>query len=109
MVASIPFSAGQGLFVPIDEENCWRYFIGPKIRPNPRQQLGSTDRAISRMRHILISAAKGLAEGKEPPAVAAGLDYQSIRGAEKILEPGEDWRSLGTGEDPVVREALGVD
>jgi hypothetical protein len=181
MVASIPFSVGQGLFVPIDDENCWRYFIGPKVRPNPRQlgganlfsvapfstpisaytdgiiprrytaendylvdretersgifsgvsdfvsqdlmvtesmgpiydrtqeQLGSTDRAISRMRHILISAAKGLADGKEPPAVAAGLDYASIRGAEKILEPGEDWRSLGADEDPVVREALGID
>jgi phthalate 4,5-dioxygenase len=181
MVASIPFSVGQGLFVPIDDENCWRYFIGPKARPNPRQlgganlfsvapfstpisaytdgiiprrytpendylidrdtqrsgifsgvsdfvsqdlmvtesmgpiydrtqeQLGSTDRAISRMRHLLISAARGLAEGKEPPAVAAGLDYRSIRGAEKILEPGEDWRTLGTADDPVVREALGVD
>jgi len=181
MVASIPFSVGQGLFVPIDDENCWRYFIGPKVRPNPRQlgganlfsvapfstpisaytdgiiprlytpendylidrdtrstgifsgvsdfvsqdlmvtesmgpiydrtqeQLGSTDRAISRMRHILISAAKGLADGKEPPAVAAGLDYRSIRGAEKILEPGEDWRTLGTADDPVVREALGAD
>jgi len=181
MVASIPFSVGHGLFVPIDDENCWRYFVGPKIRPNPRElgganlfsvapfstpisaftdgiiprrytaendylidretersgifsgvsdfvsqdlmvtesmgpiydrtqeQLGSTDRAISRMRHILISAAKALAEGKEPPAVAAGLDYGSIRGAEKILEPGEDWRGLGTSEDPVVREALGVD
>jgi phthalate 4,5-dioxygenase len=181
MVASIPFSVGQGLFVPIDDENCWRYFIGPKARPNPRElggaslfsvapfstpisafidgiiprrhtpdndylidrdtqrtgifsgvadfvsqdlmvtesmgpiydrtqeQLGSTDRAISRMRHILISAAKGLADGKEPPAVAAELDYASIRGAEKILEPGEDWRSLGTDEDPVVREALGAD
>jgi phthalate 4,5-dioxygenase oxygenase subunit len=180
MVASIPFSVGQGLFVPIDDENCWRYFIGPKVRPNPRQlgganlfsvapfstpilaytdgiiprhhtaendylidrdtrrtgifsgvsdfvsqdlmvtesmgpiydrtqePLGSTDRAISRMRHILISAAKGLAEGREPPAVGAGLDYQSIRGAEKILDPGKDWRALGTAEDPVVREALGV-
>jgi phthalate 4,5-dioxygenase len=39
--------------------------------------------------------------------VDAGLDYTSIRGAEKILEPGEDWRVLGTDEDPVVQEALG--
>jgi hypothetical protein len=59
------------------------------------------------MRHILISAAKGLADGKTPPAVGEGLDYASIRGAEKILEPGEDWRVLGTDEDPVVQEALG--
>jgi phthalate 4,5-dioxygenase len=41
--------------------------------------------------------------------VAAGLDYRSIRGAEKILEPGEDWRLLGTDADPVVQEAFGLD
>jgi len=180
MVASIPFSSGLGMFVPIDDENCWRYFTAPKQRLNPRnlggenlfavapfstpisgrrdgiiprlytaendyqmdyearrngifsgvsdfvsqdlmvtesmgpiydrtqEHLGSTDKAISRMRHILISAAKGLAEGKEPPAVGAGLDFRSIHGAEKILEPGEDWRLLGTDDDPVVQEALGV-
>ena len=180
MVASIPFSLGQGMFIPIDDNNCWRYFTAPRTWRNPRnlgganlfsiapfstpvstatdgivprrytaendylidrevqrtstfsgvadfvsqdlmvtelmgpiydrtqEQLGSTDKAISRMRHLLISAAKGLAEGKEPPAVGAGLDFASIRGAEKILEPGEDWRDLGTDDDPVVREALGA-
>ncbi len=81
--------------------------MGP-IYDRTQEQLGSTDKAISRMRHLLISAAKGLAEGKEPPAVGAGLDFRSIRGAEKILEPGEDWRDLGTDDDPVVREALGA-
>jgi phenylpropionate dioxygenase-like ring-hydroxylating dioxygenase large terminal subunit len=176
-VASIPFSSGQGMFVPIDDENCWRYIMMPRTRRNPRdlgganlfavpgapftvptqrgaggivareytaendyqisreaqrygifsgvsdfvsqdlmvtesmgpiydrsqEQLGSTDRAISRMRHLLISAAKGLAEGKEPPALTG--DFAAIRGAEKILEPDEDWRLLGTDEDPVVQEA----
>jgi phthalate 4,5-dioxygenase len=65
------------------------------------------------MRHLLISAAKGLATGQEPPAVrahpqATGQEFRSIRGAEKILEPGEDWRLLGTDGDPVVQEATGV-
>ena len=73
-----------------------------------QEQLGSTDRAITRMRHILISAARGLAEGKGPPAVGE-RDYRSIFGAEKILEPGEDWRILGTDADPVVQEALGIE
>ena len=177
MVASIPFSFGQGMFVPIDDENCWRYLLMPRTRRNPRdlgganlfavpgapftvptqrgaggivpreytaendyqisreaqrygvfsgvsdfvsqdlmvtesmgpvydrsqEQLGAGDRAITRMRHILLSAAKGLAEGKEPPAVTG--DFRSIRGAEKILEPDEDWRLLGTDDDPVVQEA----
>ena len=179
MVASIPFTVGHGMFVPLDDENCWRYTIIPKQRLNPRglgganlfsvapfstpitgkrdgiiprlytmdndfqmsaearrngnfsgvadfvsqdfmvtesmgpiydrsqEQLGSTDRAITRMRHILLSAAKGLAEGKEPPALAG--DFQTVRGAEKILEPGEDWRILGTDADPVVQEALGIE
>ena len=79
--------------------------MGP-IYDRTQEQLGSTDKAISRMRHLLISAAKGLAEGQEPPAVGAGLDFRSIRGAEKILEPGEDWRVLGTSDDPVVQEAF---
>ena len=142
MVASIPWSAGQGLFIPMDDEprratssrpRCGRTLglrrreplrgravhhadqPGTAAGSSPRQytagndyqidrevqrtatfsgvadfvsqdfmvtesmgpiydrtqeQLGSTDRAITRMRHILISAAKGLAEGKEPPAVA---------------------------------------
>ena len=51
------------------------------------------------MRHILLSAAKGLAEGREPPAVGEH-DYRSIYGAEKVLAPGEDWRALATLEDP---------
>jgi phthalate 4,5-dioxygenase len=183
MVASIPFSVGLGMFIPIDDENCWRFFVAPRDRGqlNPRglgganlfslapfstpitgsregivprlytmendfqlsyearregnfsgvadfvsqdfmvtesmgpiydrtdEHLGSTDKAISRMRHILISAAKGLASGAEPPVVDGGLDYGSIRGAEKILEPGEDWRLLGTDADPVVQEAYGLE
>jgi hypothetical protein len=177
MVASVPWSQRQGLFVPMDDECTARYSLGVSAPPNTRgyggenlfavapftnairsgrtgilpreytadndyqidrevqrtstfsgvadfvsqdfmvtesmgpiydrtqEQLGSTDKAISRMRHILITAAKDLAEGKPPPATGAGLDFRSIRGAEKILEPDEDWRILGTDDDPVVQEA----
>ena len=80
--------------------------MGP-IYDRTQEQLGSTDRAISRMRHILISAARDLAAGKEPPATSG--DFRSVRGAEKILEPDEDWRILGTSADPVVQEALGLE
>jgi hypothetical protein len=180
MVASVPWSQRQGLFVPMDDECTARYSLAVNALPNTRgyggenlfavapftnairsgrtgilpreytadndyqidrevqrtstfsgvadfvsqdfmvtesmgpiydrtqEQLGSTDKAISRMRHILISAAKGLAEGKEPPAVGDGLDFRNIYGAEKILEPGEDWRVLATPEDPTFSEALGL-
>jgi len=183
VVASNPFTTMQGLFVPIDDENAWRYIVKVQNDPNPngyggdslfsvapftvpalggpsggitpreytaendyridreaqkngifsgvadfvsqdlmvtesmggiydrsKENLGTTDRAIIRMRNILLRAARDLEAGKEPPAVAGDLDYRSIRSAEKILEAGEDWRILGTDDDPAVREAyLGVD
>jgi phthalate 4,5-dioxygenase len=180
LVANVPFNSSQGLFVPIDDTHCWRYFFTTQPRSNPRdlggapffavpqypyaplrlngasgvtprrwtaendylidretqrtstfsgvndfasqdlmvtesmgpiydrskEHLGTTDVGVIRMRSLLLNAAKALAEGHEPPAVAGDLDYRSIRVGEKILEPGEDWRVIGTDDDPIVREAL---
>jgi hypothetical protein len=78
-----------------------------------REHLGSTDVALIRFHRQLIRTAKALAAA-DGDAAAAGLpalggsgDFQAIRGAEKILADGEDWRVLGTDADPTVREALG--
>jgi phthalate 4,5-dioxygenase len=78
---------------------------GP-IYDRTREHLGSTDVALIRMHRQLLRAAKGLANGEEPPALGGTGDFRSIRGAEKILAEGEDWRPLGTDDDPLVREAL---
>jgi len=60
------------------------------------------------MRRILIDAARGLARGQQPPALAgvAGHDLRNIRAVEKILEPDEDWQVLGTWDDPTVQESI---
>jgi hypothetical protein len=76
---------------------------GP-IYDRTREHLGSTDVAVIRMHRMLLRAAKGLADGEEPPALTG--DFRSIRGAEKVLAEGEDWRTLGTNDDPVVTDAL---
>jgi hypothetical protein len=68
------------------------------------EHLGTSDRAIIRMRRMLIDAARNLARGIEPPAVGPSLDYNGFRSAEKILAPGEDWRRLGTADDPVMAQ-----
>jgi hypothetical protein len=73
-----------------------------------QEHLGTTDKSIIKMRQILINAAKNLAKGIEPPAIDPSRPYKSIRSAEKILAPGEDWRILGTDEDPIVIEKLGL-
>jgi len=62
--------------------------------------------ALIRMHRLLLRAAKGLARGEQPPALGGTGDFRSIRGAEKVLADGEDWRLLGTNADPLVQEAL---
>jgi hypothetical protein len=73
------------------------------IYDRSNEALGTTDVPIIRMRRILLDAAKGLAQGKEPPALMG--DFKNIRAVEKILEPGEDWQVLGTAADPTVQES----
>jgi phthalate 4,5-dioxygenase len=80
--------------------------MGP-IYDRTQERLGSTDLAITRMRHLLLRAAKGLAAGQEPPSSGDGA-YDLIFGAEKILGANEDWRVLATLADPTLREALGL-
>ena len=187
LVASPPFSTRQSVFVPIDDEHCWRYNFATQARYNPdnlggppwaaspqwpyaqtrvagrrtgsavvqrqwtaeneyqidrsiqadrssrgsfsgvaefnsqdlmvtesmgpiydrsKEHLGTTDVAIIRMRSMLINAARDLAQGKEPPAVGPENDYKSIRVGEKVLDPDEDWRVIGTDDDPIVKESL---
>ena len=73
------------------------------IYDRSHEHLGTTDAAVIRMRRMLIKAAKDLANGIEPPGRQG--DFAGIRSAEKVLEPGEDWRRLGTEADPVVLTA----
>jgi hypothetical protein len=74
-----------------------------EIYDRSREHLGTTDAAVIRMRRMLIKAAKDLASGVEPIGLQG--DFQRIRSAEKVLEPGEDWRRLGTEADPVILTA----
>jgi phthalate 4,5-dioxygenase len=80
--------------------------MGP-IYDRTQERLGTSDKAIIRMRRLLIAAAKQVAEGGEAPATSPAHDYFEVRSAEKILEEGEDWRVLGTAADPLVQEMDG--
>ncbi|HEY7263909.1 MAG TPA: Rieske 2Fe-2S domain-containing protein, partial [Trebonia sp.] len=80
---------------------------GP-IYDRTREHLGSTDVAVIRMHRLLLRSARALMNGEEPPALPGAGDFLAIRGAEKVLADGEDWRVLGTDDDPVVQEALSL-
>ena len=77
--------------------------MGP-IYDRSHEHLGTTDQAIIRLRRKLIAAAKDLARGIEPPTADTSLPLEKIRSAERIILPTEDWRKLGTEEDPVVQQ-----
>jgi hypothetical protein len=87
----------------IPQDQCVTESMGT-IYDRTAEHLGTSDKAIIRMRRLLIEAAKELARGIEPPALDPALDYNNFRSAEKILAPGEDWRLLGTQADPVMAQ-----
>ena len=81
--------------------------MGP-IYDRTQEQLGSTDKAISRMRHLLISAAKGLAEARRRPPSAPAWTSGRSAAPRRSSNPARTGATLGTDDDPVVREALGA-
>jgi phthalate 4,5-dioxygenase len=98
-----------GTFSGIPDHGSQDYMVTETMGPvydRTKEHLGTTDLAVVRFHSLLLRAAQDLADGKEPPAVAADLDYRGIRAAEKILADGEDWRLLGTNDDPIVQEAI---
>jgi hypothetical protein len=68
------------------------------------EHLGTSDKAIIRMRRMLIDAARNLEMGIEPPGLDPNAPWHTIRSAERNIAPNDDWRKLGTDEDPMVRE-----
>ena len=78
--------------------------MGP-VYQRSQEHLGQTDKAIIRMRRMLLQAARDLDErGIEPPATHPSPELSRVYSAEKILARGEDWRTLGTQNDAMTRE-----
>ena len=50
-----------------------------------QEHLGTTDRAIIKLRRMLIDAAKNLAKGIEPPTADPALPLEKVRSAERII------------------------
>jgi hypothetical protein len=74
------------------------------VMDRTHEHLGTSDKAIIRMRRMLIQAAKDLAAGIEPLGLDPALPYTSIRSAERNIAVEDDWRKLGTDADPMVQD-----
>src|SRR5258708_24630029 len=71
--------------------------MGP-IQDRTIEHLGLTDKAIVRMRKILLGLAKQTKEGSEPAIAALRTDYGSSRNAAAGMERATDWVALPFGE-----------
>jgi len=71
--------------------------MGP-IQDRSIEHLGMTDKAIVRMRRILLNLARQAADGKEPVIPALECDYAAVKSAAAIVTRGDDWwdRLFGT-------------
>jgi hypothetical protein len=94
--------------VGLIEERCPHRGASLFYGRNEECGLRCTYHGWNRTHRQLLRAAKALADDPETelPALGGAGDFHAIRGAEKILGDGEDWRVLGTDADPVVQEAL---
>jgi len=54
-----------------------------------QEHLGSTDKAIVAVRHLLMQAVKSVQDSKDP--LGTGTSYYSIRPAVKIVAPNVNW------------------
>jgi nitrite reductase/ring-hydroxylating ferredoxin subunit len=73
------------------------------IYDRTQEHLGTSDRAVIAMRRMLLKAARDLARGVEPKATGPSPAYLAIRSAERNIAPSDDWRELGTENDPMWR------
>jgi nitrite reductase/ring-hydroxylating ferredoxin subunit len=72
------------------------------FKDRSQEHLASLDRLLIKTREVLLNAARNLEKGIDPPALDPELPYDTIGSPRKVLHPGEDWRTLGTEDDPVL-------
>ena len=89
------------------QDNMVTETAGP-IWDRTQEHLGSGYVAIIKLHQALLNAARALGDGDLDalPARPGQGDFRSVRSAEKVLEEDEDWKLLGTDDDPVVAESL---
>jgi len=84
LVANVPYSVNQGLFVPIDDTNCWRYFIATHEPANPRGLGGAPFFAVPQFPYapLLLNRSENRS-GVTPRMWTAENEYQIDRDAQR--------------------------
>jgi phthalate 4,5-dioxygenase len=88
--------SGIKAVIPAEQDGCATESMGP-IYDRTREHLGYSDKTIIALRKILLRAAKGIREGREPPHIirdASANDFSRLRAVKGVVPANHSWREL---------------
>jgi len=105
LVANVPFSTGQGVFVPADDTHTWRYFFATQPRSNPRGLGGAPFFAVPQYPYAPLQGVRSGGSGVIPRLWTADNEYQIDRDAQRrtTFSGVNDFQS----QDLMVTESMG--
>lgn len=74
--------------------------MGP-ISDRSREHLGSTDRAVTHLRKVMLRAADTVRRGEPPVGLSSRVAYEQLRAEDRIIAIEQPWQTVGAfaGED----------
>jgi phthalate 4,5-dioxygenase len=88
--------SGIKAVIPAEQDGCATESMGP-IYDRTREHLGYSDKTIIALRKILLRAAKGIREGRQPPHIirdASANDFSRLRAVKGVVPANHSWRGL---------------
>lgn len=100
-------STYTGMGDDINVHDNWAVESPGRIFDRTREQLGTTDKAITANRRMLIRAINGVQDGQRPPAMPCNGDAAGFRGPVAIdtIAPAQSWNEAWKARDMERREA----
>ena len=93
----------SGIWSGGEQDYCVTESMGP-IYDRTNEHLYAADAAIIRLRQMLLSAARGINEGEQPPALDPDIPFHKIRSEEIIIGPDDDaWQVAAEAGEMVKR------
>jgi phthalate 4,5-dioxygenase len=93
--------SGIKAVIPAEQDGCATESMGP-IYDRTKEHLGYSDKTIIALRKILLRAAMGVREGREPPHIirdASANDFSRLRALKGVLAANRSWRELLDSEE----------
>jgi phthalate 4,5-dioxygenase oxygenase subunit len=88
--------SGIKAVIPAEQDGCATESMGP-IYDRTKEHLGYSDKTIIALRKILLRAARGVREGREPPHIirdASANDFSRLRALKGVVPVNRSWREL---------------